>query len=78
MKTPEITKITTDDVIFDKIYLKLWDNFGYLPDPVKDSFRSSIIENAMEICHETGDEESFIDFCVKTIKEWLKFDKPKE
>ena len=58
--------------IADKIYLAIWENPGYLPNPVDDAFRESLVKTAMEICHETGTEDSYIQFCVETIKDWIK------
>lgn len=71
------TQQTEEDLIHDKIYLSLWENPMYLPDPVSDAFRNSIIKTAMEICHETGDESTYVDFCVDTILTWMTFDVPK-
>jgi len=66
-----------DMLTFDKICLALWDNYGYLPDPVTHAFREAVVETAIQICHETGDEESYIKFCVETIRDWMNNDMPK-
>lgn len=68
--------LTTGDATKDKIYLSLWDNPGYLPDPVADSFRDAVVETAMQICHECGTEEATVRFCAETIEDWMKRDQP--
>jgi len=65
---------TRESRIRDRIYLSLWRNPGYLPDPVADAFRCSVVQVAMDICHETGDEDSYVAFCAKTIADWMAID----
>jgi len=33
--------------------------------------RSALVECAMDICHETGDRKSFIEFCARVIRGFL-------
>jgi hypothetical protein len=76
---PYIELTRSDDpetLMADKITRSLWDDSGYLPDPVNHAFREAIVKIAMEICHECGTEQATVDFCVKTISDWLKYDKP--
>ena len=33
--------------------------------------REAICRAAAEGCHETGDYETWLDFCAQTVKDWL-------
>lgn len=65
-----------EKVMADRIYLSLWENQGYLPDPVQHAFREAMVLTAMQICHECGTEEDTVKFCAETIAEWMKHDTP--
>jgi len=80
MKRNEIlveTNINDQKRYEDDIYLTLWKNPGYLPDPVIDAFRTAVIKTAIEICHECGTHENSVKFCAETIADWMKHDTPK-
>ena len=71
---PVLAKVIKNS-LYDRIYLKLWENPSYLPDPVSDAFREAVVKTALEICHETGDEDSYVKFCADTIIEWMERDR---
>ncbi len=62
----------------DNVYLSLWENQNYLPDPIADAFRKAVVKTAIEICHECGTVEASVNFCSRTIAEWMEHDIPKE
>lgn len=39
-------------------------------------FRDALVKVAIDICHETGDEPSFITFCARVIREFLAENRP--
>ena len=65
-----------DRQFINNIYSALWENPGYLPDPVREAFRDAMIKCAIEICHECGTEKASAQFCVETITNWMKHDTP--
>ena len=65
-----------EKAIAERIYLSLWKNPGYLPDPVADAFRNAMVKTAMEICHECGTEDATVEFCAEAIAEWIRLDAP--
>lgn len=70
--------LTSGNTTKNRIYCSMWENPGYLPDPVADAFRDAVVETAMQICHECGTEEATVRFCAETIEDWMKCDQPKE
>ena len=63
-----------EKLFYDKVYLMLWSNPGYLPDPVKEAFRESVVKTAIQICHECGTEQATAEFCAETVRHWLSND----
>lgn len=58
------------------IYVKVW---GITPQDdqkkngcVYRAFREELVKCAMQICHETGSEDTWIIFCAETVKDYLK------
>lgn len=45
------------------------------PAPARDAvdlaFREALTKCATEICHETGDIDTWVEFCAETISAWL-------
>lgn len=70
------SKQTQIDKIRDDIYLRVWENPGYCPDEVADTFRNGLICSAMQIVGEIPkgilDTEAYCQSCILLIREFLK------
>ena len=65
------TQQTDYERMADRIFVDLWGDEIARRNPVLDAFRDALVTCAMSICHETGDEESFVRFCADTIRDFL-------
>lgn len=58
--------------IEEAIIQRVWGHKG--PKNATDqAFRENVARFAMEVCHETGEENSFINFCADTLTDIIQF-----